>query len=596
MSTKNGFLLGHAGNTPIHGDLEVLLRYHTLITGTTGAGKTWCMAQVLTALQGQVPQLILDTEGDFRVLRSAHPYIIVAADDEADVQADPKTARRLALALLEASASAILDISNLRPPEQLVFVRVFLEGLMEAPRAHWRPTLITLDEAHLYAPQAGASASMGAVADVMKRGRKRRFSMLLGTQRLADLDKQVAAGAMNKLVGMMSLDTDIRRASADLGFTPKTGQAKIAALEAGAFLVVGPAFSRKVSQVKVLAPRIMQDVDVAGMPATAPTANTQRLIAALAALQPDPPCTPAETVRPEGPKRVDQDAVAALRGELGGRDEVIRQLRQQLTAAEDRREGLSLQDLGELVRLSNILAEVRDGIAGLRSEAAELGARAETMRAQVEAVLARAGVVGEQPVAPPARSRKAAVKPAERPKSGSSPNELSEWEQRFVDELASLEQLQPDGVERELLAHHLGITPTSGNYGAHISSLFTRQIVDYPNRGMVRLTPEGLKWARVHPPSGPRELRELLFTKLAEPQQRIVETLVRYQWRALRRDEIADELGVSRKSGNLGSHFSRLRNLKAIDYPERGMVALAPHLMDGPVADPQRRSATRGPR
>lgn len=70
-------------------------------------------------------------------------------------------------------------------------------------------------------PEAGSAVSANAVKDLMTLGRKRGFCGVLATQRISKLHKDAAAEANNKLVGRSSLDIDMKRASAELGFTSK---------------------------------------------------------------------------------------------------------------------------------------------------------------------------------------------------------------------------------------------------------------------------------------------------------------------------------------------------------------------------------------
>src|SRR3954452_13958326 len=75
--------------------------------------------------------------------------------------------------LREVQASAILDIHDLKAHDRQAFVQTFLDALLHAPREHWHPALVVLDEAHLFAPEHGKVESAGAVIDVATRGRKR---------------------------------------------------------------------------------------------------------------------------------------------------------------------------------------------------------------------------------------------------------------------------------------------------------------------------------------------------------------------------------------------------------------------------------------
>ena len=100
----------------------------------------------------------------------------------------------------------------------------FLAALFEAPREHWYPALVVVDEAQLFAPAAAGEvaedarrASLSAMTNLMCRGRKRGLAGVIATQRLAKLAKNVAAEASNFLMGRTFLDIDMARAADLLG-------------------------------------------------------------------------------------------------------------------------------------------------------------------------------------------------------------------------------------------------------------------------------------------------------------------------------------------------------------------------------------------
>ena len=91
-------------------------------------------------------------------------------------------------------------------------------------RDYWYPVLVVVDEAQLFAPAAAGEvsdearkASLGAMTNLMCRGRKRGLAGVIATQRLAKLAKNVAAEASNFLMGRTFLDIDMARAADLLG-------------------------------------------------------------------------------------------------------------------------------------------------------------------------------------------------------------------------------------------------------------------------------------------------------------------------------------------------------------------------------------------
>jgi len=236
------------GTLPV--DLPRLLETRLLVQANSGGGKSFALRRLLEQTAGQVQQIVLDPEGEFATLRERFDYI-VCAPSGADAVASPQSAAALARALWTAGTSAILDIYELKAHERVLFVRRFLDALVNAPRAIWHPTLVVIDEVHVFAPQTGSAESAGAVIDLATRGRKRGLALVGATQRLSKLHKDVAAELLNKLIGRTGLDVDVQRAADELGMARKDATEALRNLEPGEFFAFGPALSRAVERTKI---------------------------------------------------------------------------------------------------------------------------------------------------------------------------------------------------------------------------------------------------------------------------------------------------------------------------------------------------------
>ena len=95
---------------------------------------------------------VLDVEDELFTLRERFDYVLIGGDN-ADAPISEETAEELARTLLELGVSAILQLNDLGLTGQRRVIARFLTGLMKAPRQLWHPVLVTLDEAHRYAPQ-----------------------------------------------------------------------------------------------------------------------------------------------------------------------------------------------------------------------------------------------------------------------------------------------------------------------------------------------------------------------------------------------------------------------------------------------------------
>jgi hypothetical protein len=236
-------------------DPKALIAGHLLIQASSGGGKSWLIRKLLEETFGLFPHIVIDVEGELKTLREKFDYIIAGAStDDADCLAHPRTAKLLARRLMELNASCIIDIYELKTFEKPMFVKDFVEALINAPKSLWAPRLVVIDEAHLFAPEGDkkGQVSAAAVCDLMGRGRKRGLGVILATQRLSKLRKDAAGECRNKLVGFCNLLADRKRAADDLGFVGKDGLELVRRLDTGQFFAVGPAISKKeVIQIQV---------------------------------------------------------------------------------------------------------------------------------------------------------------------------------------------------------------------------------------------------------------------------------------------------------------------------------------------------------
>jgi uncharacterized protein len=222
-------------------DLPTLVDTRLLIQANSGGGKSWLLR--LIAERAGIQTIVLDNEGEFASLREAVDVLLVGAGGE--LPANPRHAALLARRLLEYKVSAVVDLYELKLPDRRRFVKLFLESLIHLPRDLWRPTLVILDEAHIYCPERGSgeAESTEAVISLMSQGRKRGFAGIIATQRLSKLHKDAAAEANNVIIGRTWLDADQVRAGDALGLS-KADRLKLRDVGQGEFYAFGPAVGR----------------------------------------------------------------------------------------------------------------------------------------------------------------------------------------------------------------------------------------------------------------------------------------------------------------------------------------------------------------
>jgi hypothetical protein len=241
-------MTANLGTLPVN--VASLLETRLLVQANSGGGKSWCLRRLLEQTASSVQQIVIDPEGEFASLREKFDYIVCAPHD-ADAVATPQTAAALARALWESGTSAVVDIYDLKAHERTLFIRRFAEALVNAPKRIWHPTIVVIDEIHMFAPQVGQAESTGAVIDLATRGRKRGLALVGATQRLSKLHKDVAAELLNKLIGRTGLDVDVARAADELGMTKKDAWEALRNMTPGEFFAYGPALSPTIIRTRI---------------------------------------------------------------------------------------------------------------------------------------------------------------------------------------------------------------------------------------------------------------------------------------------------------------------------------------------------------
>ena len=226
-------------------DLEKLLDGRLLVQGTSGAGKSWTLRRILEQTHGHIQQIIIDPEGEFGSLAQHFDFPILDG-----TKLDSAALTIAAGRVREHRLSVLLDVSQLDRETQMQSVTAFVGALIAAPRENWHPALVAIDEAHLFAPFGGAGlaatsvrqAATQTITDLMSRGRKRGLAGILATQRIAKLAKSVSSEILNFLIGLNTLDIDIRRAAETIGWDASKGFDRLPTLQPGDFVASGPAF------------------------------------------------------------------------------------------------------------------------------------------------------------------------------------------------------------------------------------------------------------------------------------------------------------------------------------------------------------------
>ncbi|MBP7335767.1 ATP-binding protein [Niveispirillum sp.] len=241
-----------AEGRPATMDLEELLATRLLVQGNSGSGKSHLLRRLLEQSAPWVQQCVIDPEGDFVTLADKFGHVVVDA-----AQHTEQSLQRVAARVRQHRVSVVLSLEGADIEGQMRLAAAFLGGLFDAERDHWYPMLVVVDEAQLFAPAAAGEvsdearkASLGAMTNLMCRGRKRGLAGIIATQRLAKLAKNVAAEASNFLMGRTFLDIDMARASDLLGMERRQAE-MFRDLQRGHFVALGPAVSRRPLPIRI---------------------------------------------------------------------------------------------------------------------------------------------------------------------------------------------------------------------------------------------------------------------------------------------------------------------------------------------------------
>ncbi len=247
QNVTGGIEIGTDGAAqPVRIDIEELLATRLLVQGNSGSGKSHLLRRLLEESAQLVQQVVIDPEGDFVTLADTFGHVVIEAGGY-----NEREIGRIGARIREHRASVVLNLEALELESQMTCAAAFLNALFDAPRDHWYPALVVVDEAQVFAPavsgdvsDAARRTSLGAMTNLMCRGRKRGLAGVIATQRLAKLAKNVAAEASNFLMGRTFLDIDMARAADLLGMERRQAE-EIRDLERGCFIGLGPAIARR---------------------------------------------------------------------------------------------------------------------------------------------------------------------------------------------------------------------------------------------------------------------------------------------------------------------------------------------------------------
>ncbi|HVS86417.1 MAG TPA: helicase HerA-like domain-containing protein [Gaiellaceae bacterium] len=553
------------------------------ILAKRGAGKTTTARVLVEELRGcDVQTVILDPVGAWWGLRSsadgrsAGLSLPVLGGAHGDVPLEATAGRLIADVVVDTGQSAVIDLSDFSKTQQRQFVVDFAERLY-LRKARERTLLhVVLEEADEFVPQrvsAGDARMVGAIEQLVRRGRGRGIGLTMISQRSASLNKAVLEQA-DVLVAMRT--TGPRdRAAIEAWVSKQDVDGADEVLPSLPSLETGEAWVWNPERALLRRVRIRRSrtFDSSQTPKAGEARVAPKEVAAidLAALGEQIAAT-AERAKENDP--------AELRRQ-------IRDLKGELARRPTERETVEVEKVIEVPMLSERERALLEKTARRFDE---LMPRVESLVGvldSVKALLERVAAHGEQAAPAAVRpSRPVAAQPVARPPARPTPSprpdgdaRVSGPQQKILDALAWFAAIGVSTPKRTVIAALAGVSPKSSGFEKNLSTLRTAGLIDYPAGGRLALTGDG-DAAAARPASMPSDadLHAAIFTMVSGPQASILRDLIDHYPTALSRDAIAASVGVSPSSSGFEKNLSTLRSFELVDYPERGFVVALPIL------------------
>lgn len=426
----------------------------------------------------------------------------------------------------------------MRKGEQMRFVTAFAERVYHRNRSALH---LVLDEADLFAPQRplrGQERMLGAVEDLVRRGRARGIGVTLVTQRAAVLNKDVLT-QVECLIVLRTISPQDRAAIDEwirVHGTPEQREelmASLPALPTGRAWFWSPGWLGLFVQAQVRRRKTFDS-------SSTPKAGEARHV----------------------PARLSEIDLGKIRQRLHGLVERAQAddpmaLRQRIVELERELAARSAPErIVERIEVPvldrAVVDELREAIERLREPLDALG----RILAVLDGAASRLEAAAKQALA-----YQPSQEPA--PASGIAPS-ISEIVLRAGERrmLATLARRHPLRLTRAQLGTLSGLTPSGGTFNTYLSVLKRHGLVSEGPDGLLDITPAGFAHLGSDVPTAPTspgEVLEMWRQALRAGERRMLDELVRAYPGWLTRDELGARTGIVPTGGTFGTYLSVLR-------------------------------------
>ncbi len=569
------------------------------ILAKRGAGKTYTAAVLVEELAAAGMQfVVVDPIGVWWGLRSSSDGkqpgipVVVLGGDHGDVPLEVAGGTLAADLIVDEGLSLVLDLGRFRKGEQIRFMTDFAERLYHRNRS---PLHLVLDEADAFAPQKPrpeGARLLGAVEDLVRRGRARGIGVTLVTQRSAVLNKDVLTQA-EVLVALRTTHPRDREAIEEWakahGTTEQLEELRdtLAGLPVGEAWFWSPGWLDVFKRVRI---RERQTFDSSATPKVGEKPRAPKKLADVDLEQLRERMAAAiEKAKAEDPAELRKQLVA-LRKELDherrahAAHEGLQAREAAIAAAQAEPKIVEVPALSDedLAALRQVVDQVERYAKVALTDLAKIVEQLPQAVAPIAAGLDR---VAHASRGKAAQQKPTAVKTATTPAKprpvheAQSNGRVSGPQQRILNALAQLQTIGVYPVDKTQLALFAEASPRSSAYSNNLGALRSVGLVDYPAPAKVALTDAGAAIADASSaPTSTHELHAYVAGLVGGAKWRLLEQLIDAYPEALPKAELAERAGASATSSAFSNNLGSLRSLGLIDYPSPGYVAALPVL------------------
>jgi len=542
-------------------ELEVPLELATeatAILGKRGRGKTNTAVVIVEEMIGAgIPVCVVDTVGVWWGLKSsadgqkAGLPVVVFGGEHADVQLEETAGKVIARVLVDKRIAMVIDTSAFSKAGTRRFLHDFVTEVYHRNR---QALHLVFDEADEVAPQrildrdgGYATRLLGAMEDLVRRGRARGIGVTLVTQRPAVLNKDVLTQVEVLIAMGMTGVTDVKAIDEwiklhDLDDQASELRASLPGLPVGTGWVWSPSWLEILQRVSF---RERHTFDSSATPKIGQVRVEPKVLASvdLTKLGEEIAAT-VEKQKAEDPKEL-RRRIAELesRPAVTAEREVIRTVEVRTFTAEDL---TALAQVGsQLEKFSAALAAAMDSIQAVVAKVPR--PQAESRTAVAPRTTVPLSVAVPQPV-------------AVRTSRSDTPSDSLGKAQRAVLSVLAMYG-ERTHVQVAILS---GYSPKSGGFANTLSTLRSAGFVEGGRAGM-NITDAGREALGEYEPlpSG-QALLDHWFGQVGQQHRAILAALLEAYPNSLTHGEIADRTGYSPTSGGFANSLSKLRTLELI--------------------------------